>query len=66
MSAPWGGLIKAVDKDGAEVRGYAVWECIDPVSSITGSMRNRYGFVCADKKDGGVYKRWTAYTGVGR
>ena len=52
-------MVKAVDEDGADVIGYTVWGCIDPVSFTTGEMRKRYGFIYVDKKDdgSGTYQR---------
>ncbi|MBE5102317.1 6-phospho-beta-glucosidase [Bacillus aryabhattai] len=43
----------AVVKDGVEVMGYTPWGCIDLVSSSTGEMKKRYGFIYVDKENHG-------------
>ena len=45
-------IARAID-DGADVRAYLMWGCIDIVSNSTGEMRKRYGFVYVDKDDEG-------------
>ena len=48
--------IKAIAKaieDGVDVIGYTTWGCIDLVSSSTGEMKKRYGFIYVDKNDDG-------------
>lgn len=44
---------KAVCEDGVELMGYTTWGCIDLVSSGTGQMSKRYGFVYVDCDDNG-------------
>lgn len=46
--------------NGVEVMGYAVWGCIDLVSSTYAEMEKRYGFVYVDAKDDGTgtYNRY--------
>lgn len=46
--------------DGVNLVGYTSWGCIDLVSSSTGEMDKRYGFIYVDKdNDGnGTYKRY--------
>ena len=39
--------------DGAQVMGYTAWSAIDVVSSGTGEMKKRYGFVYVDRDDQG-------------
>lgn len=46
-------LIKAVQVDHVELMGYTPWGCIDLVSSGTGEMKKRYGFIYVDKDDHG-------------
>ncbi|GFZ30158.1 6-phospho-beta-glucosidase [Clostridium zeae] len=43
----------AVTEDGVELMGYTPWGCIDLVSSSTGEMKKRYGFIYVDKDDEG-------------
>ncbi len=42
-----------VNEDGVELMGYTPWGCIDLVSSSTGEMKKRYGFIYVDKDDEG-------------
>lgn len=44
-------LKKAVEYDGVDVRGYLWWGPIDIVSSGTGEMKKRYGFIYVDLDD---------------
>ena len=44
---------KAIVEDGVELIGYTVWGCIDLVSSGTGEMKKRYGFIYVDMDDKG-------------
>ena len=44
--------IKAIE-EGVDVIGYTTWGCIDLVSSSTGEMKKRYGFIYVDKNDDG-------------
>ena len=44
---------RAMDEDGIDVIGYLPWGCIDLVSSGTGEMKKRYGFVYVDMDDEG-------------
>ena len=49
--------IKAIGKaieDGADVRAYTAWGCIDLVSASTGEMSKRYGMIYVDKNDDGT------------
>ena len=46
-------LMKAVQVDHVELMGYTPWGCIDLVSSGTGEMKKRYGFIYVDKDDQG-------------
>lgn len=46
-------LKKAVDYDGVDVRGYLWWGPLDIVSSGTGEMKKRYGFIYVDVDDQG-------------
>ncbi len=39
--------------DGADVRGYLTWGCIDLVSNSTAQMSKRYGLVYVDRDDDG-------------
>ena len=41
----------AVNLDGVDLMGYAMWGCIDLVSNGTGEMKKRYGFVYVDRDD---------------
>ncbi|WP_028591210.1 6-phospho-beta-glucosidase [Paenibacillus massiliensis] len=43
----------AVEEDGVELLGYTTWGCIDLVSSSSGQMSKRYGFIYVDKDDSG-------------
>ena len=43
----------AVNLDGVDLMGYAMWGCIDLVSNGTGEMKKRYGFVYVDRDDFG-------------
>lgn len=43
----------AVILDGVELMGYTPWGCIDVVSSGTGEMKKRYGFIYVDMDDSG-------------
>lgn len=43
----------AVDIDGVDLMGYAMWGCTDLVSAGTGELRKRYGFICVDMDDEG-------------
>ncbi|MDA7027636.1 6-phospho-beta-glucosidase [Bacillus sp. CLL-7-23] len=43
----------AVEEDGVDLLGYTTWGCIDLVSSSTGEMSKRYGFIYVDKDDQG-------------
>lgn len=45
--------IKGSIEDGADVRAYTMWGCIDLVSASTGEMKKRYGFIYVDKDDEG-------------
>ena len=40
--------------DGAQVMGYTAWSAIDVVSSGTGEMKKRYGFIYVDRYDDGT------------
>ncbi|WP_202895078.1 glycoside hydrolase family 1 protein [Paenibacillus sp. 23TSA30-6] len=44
---------KAVCLDGVDLLGYTTWGCIDLVSSGTGEMKKRYGFIYVDLDDKG-------------
>lgn len=44
---------KAVEIDGVELMGYTAWGCIDLISSGTGEMDKRYGFVHVDLDNNG-------------
>lgn len=44
----------AIERDGVPVMGYTTWAPIDLVSSGTGEMRKRYGFVYVDRDDKGA------------
>ncbi|WP_235332226.1 glycoside hydrolase family 1 protein [Paenibacillus terrae] len=44
---------KAVVTDGVDLLGYTTWGCIDLVSSGTGEMKKRYGFIYVDMDDEG-------------
>ncbi len=39
--------------DGAKIIGYTPWGCIDLISSSTGEMSKRYGFIYVDLQDDG-------------
>ena len=43
----------AIEIDGVELWGYTTWGCIDLVSSSTGEMSKRYGFIYVDRDDQG-------------
>lgn len=43
----------AIEQDGANIIGYTVWGCIDPVSFTTGQMSKRYGMIYVDLDDAG-------------
>jgi 6-phospho-beta-glucosidase len=43
----------AVLIDGVDLIGYTPWGCIDVVSSGTGEMKKRYGFIYVDMDDTG-------------
>ena len=43
---------KAIEDD-VELIGYTMWSAIDLVSSGTGEMKKRYGFIYVDKDDNG-------------
>jgi 6-phospho-beta-glucosidase len=44
---------KSVCEDGVDLLGYTSWGCIDLVSSGTGEMKKRYGFIYVDMDDYG-------------
>ncbi|MCR3761334.1 6-phospho-beta-glucosidase [Clostridium felsineum] len=44
---------EAVEEDGVDLLGYTAWGCIDLVSSSTGEMSKRYGFIYVDKDNDG-------------
>ena len=44
---------KAICQDGVDLMGYTSWGCIDLVSSGTGEMKKRYGYVYVDVDDKG-------------
>ncbi|URZ16423.1 6-phospho-beta-glucosidase [Clostridium felsineum] len=44
---------EAVEEDGVDLLGYTAWGCIDLVSSSTGEMSKRYGFIYVDKDNNG-------------
>ena len=46
-------MIKAM-AEGVEMIGYLTWGCIDLVSSGSGEMKKRYGFIYVDKDNGGA------------
>lgn len=50
----------AINIDGVELMGYSMWGCFDLISSGTGEMKKRYGFVYIDRDDKGKgsYKRY--------
>ena len=48
------GMGIAIERDGVPVMGYTTWAPIDLVSSGTGEMRKRYGFVYVDRDDKGA------------
>lgn len=41
----------AIEVDDIELLGYITWGCIDLVSSSTGQMSKRYGFIYVDLDD---------------
>lgn len=43
----------AIEIDGVDLMGYTPWGCIDLVSSGTGEMKKRYGFIYVDMDDNG-------------
>ena len=43
----------AIEYDGVDLMGYLPWGCIDLVSSGTGEMKKRYGFIYVDMDDQG-------------
>jgi 6-phospho-beta-glucosidase len=43
---------KAIDSN-IDLIGYTVWSAFDIVSSGTGEMKKRYGFIYVDKDDSG-------------
>lgn len=43
----------AINIDGVELMGYSMWGCFDLISSGTGEMKKRYGFVYIDRDDKG-------------
>lgn len=43
----------AITEDGVDLIGYTTWGCIDLVSSGTGEMKKRYGFIYVDMDDKG-------------
>lgn len=43
----------AIEIDGVDLIGYTPWGCIDLVSSGTGEMKKRYGFIYIDMDDQG-------------
>ena len=45
--------MKEAVKDGVDLMGYTPWGCIDLVSTSTGEMAKRYGFIYVDKNDAG-------------
>lgn len=46
-------LKAAVEEDGVDILGYTAWGCIDLVSSSTGEMSKRYGFIYVDRDNEG-------------
>ena len=46
--------MKEAVKDGVDLMGYTPWGCIDLVSSSTGEMAKRYGFIYVEKYDDGT------------
>lgn len=50
----------AIEKDGVDVIGYAVWGAIDMISFLTGEMKKRYGFIYVDRNNDGTgsYQRY--------
>ena len=46
-------LKSAVEEDGVDILGYTAWGCIDLVSSSTGEMSKRYGFIYVDRDNEG-------------
>ncbi|MGG5318116.1 family 1 glycosylhydrolase [Enterococcus sp. AZ072] len=47
-------LKKAVEEDKVDCFGYLMWGPIDLVSTTTGEMKKRYGFIYVDKHDDGT------------
>ena len=45
--------MKKAIEDGVDLLGYTSWGCIDLVSSGTGEMKKRYGFIYVDKDNEG-------------
>lgn len=45
-------MIHAME-DGVKILGYTSWGCIDLISSGTGEMKKRYGFIYVDRDDEG-------------
>ncbi len=43
----------AVELDGVDLMGYTSWGCIDLVSTGTGEMKKRYGFIYVDRDNEG-------------
>ena len=43
----------AIAVDGVDLIGYTPWGCIDVISSGTGEMKKRYGFIYVDMDDRG-------------
>ena len=43
----------AVEEDGIDLLGYTPWGCIDLVSTGTGEIKKRYGFIYVDKDNEG-------------
>lgn len=44
-------IAKAMDIDGVDVMGYAVWGCIDLVSASSAQLKKRYGFIYVDRNE---------------
>ncbi|WP_291290685.1 glycoside hydrolase family 1 protein [Enterococcus sp.] len=45
--------MKEAIEDGVELTGYTMWGCIDLISSSTGEMKKRYGFIHVNKENDG-------------
>lgn len=45
--------VEKMEDLGVDLIGYYVWGCIDIVSTSTGEMKKRYGFIYVDKDDDG-------------